>query len=232
MLCAVEKMFKQLPLYKTIILVVDDHSPDGTGEIVKQFQKNNKNVFLLSGNKNGLGKAIVRGIKYAISKLHADIVVTNEADFSYSPFRVPSMIRIIEKGSDVVFGSRRLITPEMWPLSRRIVHFVANTFFARYVAGITQVDDHNSAFKAIKVKGVLDKVDFTHFPKGYAFFNYFTFKISKITPNISELKTSFRPRTAGESKISFKIKYLKNFLLETAEYIFVCLRIRSEKIFT
>jgi dolichol-phosphate mannosyltransferase len=231
MLCVVEKMFKNLPLYKTAILVVDDRSPDGTQTIVRKFQKENSNVFLLSGPKDGLGKAISRGIKYAISKLHADIVVTNEADFSYSPLRVPTMIRLIENGSDAVFGSRRLITPEMWPLSRRIVHFVANTFFAKYIAGITQVDDHNSAFKAIKVGGCLDKVDFTNFPKGYAFFNYFTFQISKITPNMSELKTSFHPRTAGESKISFKLKYLKNFLLETFEYIFVCLRIRFEKTF-
>jgi len=231
MLIAVEKMFKKLSSYRSSILVVDDRSPDGTGKLVKDMQKKYSNIYLLSGPKEGLGKAIVRGIKYAMGKLHADIIVTNEADFSYSPQIVPTMVKLIEKGNGAVFGSRRLITPEMWPLGRRVMHFVANTFFAKYVAGISQVDDHNSAFKAIKVSGVLDKIDFTDFPKGYAFFNYFTFQLSKITPRLAEIKTQFYPRTAGESKISFKPKNIKNFLTETFGYILTCFRIRLEKTF-
>lgn len=231
MLNVVEKMLNKLSGYKTSILVVDDTSPDGTGAIVREFQKKHSNIYLLSGRKKGLGKAIGRGIKYSIAKLRADIIVTNEADFSYSPLVVPRMIKLIEKGNDVVFGSRNLSTPESWPVSRRIVHFVANTFFAKYIAGIYEVDDHNSAFKTMKVKGVLDKIDFSKFPKGYAFFNYFTYKISRLTVNISEIKTVFRPRTKGESKISFNPKHLKSFIVETTDYIYTCFKIRFEKIF-
>jgi len=229
MLDAVERVLSKLPEYKSSILIVDDRSPDGTGELVREFMKESPNVFLLSGPKKGLGKAIVRGIKYATSKLHADIIVTNEADFSYSPKSVVPMIRIIEKGADAVFGSRKLSDINTWPKSRKIVHFLANTVFAKYVAGITEIEDHNSAFKVIHVKGVLDKMDFSHFPKGYAFFNYFTFKIMRQTSNIIEFKTTFRPRSVGESKISFKLRNLKGFINEMTEYILTCCQIRFEK---
>jgi dolichol-phosphate mannosyltransferase len=222
MLLLVDKVLKKLPHYKTYILVVDDRSPDGTQEIVLKFQKNHKNTILLSGPKRGLGTAMIRGFKFAISKLKADIVISNEADFSYNPTNVPFMLKVLEKGQDAVLGSRKLDNFNTWPLGRRFIHFVANTIFANIVAGVTQVDDHNSAFKAIRVKAVLDKINFNNFPKGFSFFNYLTFKLSQVTPNIYEFKTTFRPRTVGVSKM---------MIGDGIEYIKTCLQIRFEKIF-
>lgn len=231
MITKVGDVLDSLSKYTTNILVVDDKSPDGTGKVVKNLQKNNPDIILLSGFKKGLGKAMSRGIEYAINKLRADIVITNEADFSYSPSLVPTMINKIENGADAVFGSRKLGSVDKWSLSRKAMHFFANTFFAKYVAGIDEIEDHNSAFRAIRVRGILDKIRFTNFPKGYAFFNYLTFKISLITSKFVEIKTNFHPRKVGESKVSFRFGNFKHLIDEVLEYIFTCIRIRIEDTF-
>lgn len=221
MLTLVNTILSKKKTYDYTILVIDDNSPDGTGKIVTRFKKNHLHVVLLTGPKKGLGVAMIKGYKYAIKSLSADVVVSNESDFSYNPIKTTYMIRMIEEGQDVVLGSRRIENTNKWALSRRLIHFIANTFFARIVAGVTEVEDHNSAFKAIRVKGVLDKIDFNDFPKGFSFFNYLTFRLSQITPNIYEFKTTFKPRTAGVSKM---------MLWDGIEYIKNCLRIRYEKI--
>lgn len=221
MLRYVHKILAGLKKYKFNILVVDDSSPDGTGELVKKFIKSHRRVVLLSGKKQGLGMAMSRGYKFAINNLKADFVISNESDFSYDPSETKRMLRIIEDGYDAVFGSRKLENLNSWPISRRFIHFVANTIFATFVAGITQVEDHNSAFKAIRVKGVLEKMNFDKFPKGFSFFNYLTYKISCFTPRICEFKTTFRPRTKGVSKMMMK---------DSIEYIKNCFAIRFEKI--
>ncbi|HET7098643.1 MAG TPA: glycosyltransferase [Patescibacteria group bacterium] len=231
MLKFVQKMLSTLSKYDSSILVVDDNSPDGTGKIVKRLMQHNRSIFLLKGNKNGLGMAIIRGYKYAIKNLGADIVVTNEADFSYSPSCVPEMMKLLENDTDVVFGSRKLTALNKWSTGRKTIHWVANTLFAKIVAGVTQVEDHNSAFKIVRVKSVLNKINFDNFPKGFAFFNYLTFRISQTTPKISEFFVTYTPRSKGSSKISLTPKYLKYFLKDTAEYILTCLRIRKEKLF-
>jgi dolichol-phosphate mannosyltransferase len=222
MLKVVKKTLNSLKKYKYNILVVDDNSPDGTGELVKKYSVNNPQVVLLSGKKKGLGKAMARGYLYAMGKLNADIVISNESDFSYDPTKSVTMIKKIEDGFDVVLGSRKLENINKWPLIRRIIHFVANTVFASIVAGVTEVEDHNSAFKAIRVKGVLDRLNFKEFPVGFSFFNYLTYKLSTLTTKIYEFKTTFRPRTKGVSKMMMRdsLEYMKN-----------CFKIRSEKIF-
>lgn len=221
MLLEVEKIFLDLPNYHSSILVVDDKSPDGTGKFVEAFSKKHRNVYLLSGNKNGLGSAMIRGYKFAMNEMKADIIVSNEADFSYNPKVMLDMIKKIEEGFDVVFGSRKLSNINKWPLTRQIIHYIANTIFAKVVAGVDQIEDHNSAFKAIRVKNVLDKISFKNFPNGFSFFNYFAYKITTINPNIYELKTNFKPRTRGVSKMAIK---------DSLEYIINCMQIRFEKI--
>src|SRR3990167_5748320 len=82
--------------YKFITLVADDNSPDGTADIVREFQKKDKSVRLLTGPKLGLGKAMIKSILYAINKLKADIIISNEADFAYDPRKIPYMLSKIE----------------------------------------------------------------------------------------------------------------------------------------
>ncbi len=225
MLQSVSLILKRLTKYNSKILVVDDNSPDRTGDIVKQFIKKHSGVKLLSGKKQGLGSAMIRGYNFAIRNLKADIVITNEADFSYSPSHVPFMIQKIEDGFDIV-TAKRIINKD-WTITRRTIHYIANVFFAHWVSGIKGLEDHNSAFKALRVKGVLDKINFEEFPRGFAFFNYLNFRLLKITPKFYQLETIYRPRKKGQSKVG--LRYFKSFVRDSFEYIKVCLQIRKER---
>jgi len=88
------------------VLVVDSTSPDGTADTVRTIQKNNPNVYLLVTSKNGLGKAYLDGFDYAIRKLQADVVFEMDADLSHDPKDMGNFLRAIEKGADMVIGTR------------------------------------------------------------------------------------------------------------------------------
>ncbi|MBI3396987.1 glycosyltransferase [Candidatus Woesebacteria bacterium] len=215
-----------------ITLVVDDNSPDGTGQIVEDFIKTHKNIFLLSGKKKGLGKAMIRGIKFAVNELKADVVVSNEADFAFDPKKVPFMITKIKQGWDVIVGSRHVGNGKTagWTLNRKLNHWIANKFFATWVAGVREVNDHNGAFRAIRVKNVLDIINLENLNvSGFGFFNYFLFKLSLVTDKFYEFPVVYKFRTKGESKVSFNSKYLFTYIKDVLEYIKLSFKIRLEK---
>lgn len=218
--------------YEFLTLVVDDSSPDGTGEIVKSYQKNHKNVHLLTGKKEGLGKAMIKGLSHAIEKLKADIVITNEADFSFDPNKIPYMLEKIDEGFDFVVASRHTKGGKTkgWTVARRFNHWAANYFFATLVAGNFSVSDHNGAFRAMRVKGLLDKVNLRGIKiKGFGFFNYLLFRLTAISDSYYEFPVTYNFRTKGESKVSFNPKYLNTYIHDIAEYIITCFKIRMEK---
>jgi dolichol-phosphate mannosyltransferase len=223
----------KLKNYKFTILFVDDNSPDGTGEVIAQLQQKDKNIELLKGKKKGLGVAMIRGYLYAMKNLKADIVVSNEADFAFDFKHLPFMLKQIKEGSDVVVGSRHVGVgkTEGWTLSRRLNHWVANKFFATWIAGVTQVYDHNGAYRAIRVKGVLDKIDWKNLQvTGFGFFFYSLYKLTTVTDKIVEFPVIYRFRTRGESKVSFNAKYLRSYLHDILEYARIALIIRAEKL--
>ncbi len=214
-------------------LVVDDNSPDGTGEIVKKFKfKYKSKIELLTGKKEGLGEAMIRGYEYCLGKLKPDAVVSTEADFAYDPKYIPFSINKIKEGYDVVIASRHVAKGETqgWTLNRKINHWIANKFFATWIAGVTEVHDHNGAFRAIRVKGVLERINFKKLKvMGFGFFNYFLFKLSRVTDKFYEFPVTYKFRTRGESKVSFNPKYLNTYLHDVFEYIKLSLMIRTEK---
>jgi dolichol-phosphate mannosyltransferase len=215
------------------ILVVDDRSPDGTGEFVKKYSKKHKEVILLSGKKKGLGSAMIRGYKFAMRKLKADVVVSNEADFAFEPRKIPFMVRKIKEGYDVIVGSRHVGKGRTtgWTMERKINHWVANEFFSTWVAGVTEVHDHNGAFRAIRVKGVLEKLKFGKFKiVGFGFFSYSLFKLTQVTRLFYEFPITYRFRTKGESKISFNPRYFGTYLRDVFEYMKMSFQIRLEKL--
>lgn len=223
---------RKLRNHKFNIVIVDDRSPDGTGEIIKNFQKKNKNIYLLTGNKNGLGNAMIRGYKYALKKLNPDIVITNEADFGFDFKDMPLMLKKISEGFDVVVASRHVGDgrSDGWNLNRKLNHYVANTFFAKVIAGINEVYDKNGAFRAVRVKGVLDKINWNKFStRGFGFFFHMIYKLSQVTNKFYEFPAVFKFRTRGESKISFNPKYLKTYLRDILEYATLAFKIRFER---
>ena len=188
------------------ILVVDDHSPDGTAEVVREQQLRASNVHLLEGPKRGLGTAYIRGMRYAIDVLHADAVFELDADFSHKPADVPRLLAALEQGADLVIGSRYVAggtIPREWGICRRMNSRCGNVA-ARYVAGLYRVRDCTGGFRAIRA-GLLQRIDFDRIRvQGYAFQIVLLHAASVIGAKIVELPVSFTDRSVGDSKLGVK----------------------------
>lgn len=187
------------------ILVVDDSSPDGTGDLVQAFRKKHKNIHLLSGHKAGLGVAYMRGFQYALYMLHADIVVQIDADFSHDPDDIPRLVERAHASNAYVIGSRYIahgsIPPE-WPFHRVIISKIAN-FFARRIAGLGPVHDCTGGFKAINAQ-LLRQIDLHAIgANGYSFQMNLLHEAKKYQADIIELPIHFIDRTHGTSKMRF-----------------------------
>jgi len=89
----IEEVIPKIKKHKFSILVVDDNSPDGTSEVVKQISKKFKNVFLLSGEKKGIGWAYIRGFKYAMKNMKADVLFEMDADGQHDPKILPNFMK-------------------------------------------------------------------------------------------------------------------------------------------
>lgn len=231
LLLDIDKRIKKLKKYSFGVLIVDDNSPDGTGKIVEEFGRKRKYVELLTGTKEGLGVAMVRGYKHAIARMKADVVVTNEADFAFDFKHLPYMLRKIDEGVDVVVGSRHVGVgkTEGWTKSRILNHWVANKLFATWIAGVSEVYDHNGAFRAIRVKGVLDKMNWEKMPRGFGFFFYNMYELTRYTTKFDEFAVTYRFRERGESKVSFNPRYVRTYARDVMEYIRMAFKIRMEK---
>lgn len=232
MLKALEKVSGKLKNYHTTVLVVDDSSPDGTGEVVRKFHSKAMKTKLAVGQKVGLGRALIRGYQFAVEKLKADLVASIDADFLFDPNDLPKLIAQIDSGADVAIGSRHHeggFRVANWPRGRYITHWVANNFFASWVAGNSEVHDHNGNFRVIK-SDVLKKIEWDNLPsRGYGFLNYMIYELGKSGAKFAEVPIKLTWRTRGESKVSFNPKYFKSFLRDTVEYIYLCLKIRILK---
>lgn len=234
MLEALSKIAQENPQHDFATLVVDDESPDGTGEVVKEYMKKDSSVHLITGPKKGLGHALIRGYKYAMRKMKADVIIPNDCDFSFDPNKIPDLLKKIDEGYDVVVASRHVAkgATEGWSLFRKLNHWVSNILFAAYVAGIKEVKDHNGNFKAIRVKGILDQVPLDELLtkikiRGFGFQAYILYALSKVTNKFCEMPVVFKFRERGEAKIGKK--YLKSYLRDVFEYMKLSILIRLDR---
>ena len=199
---ALQEQFKKIA-HDMNILVVDDNSPDGTAEIVRAEGRSASNIFLITGQKQGLGAAYVRGMKYAVDRLHADEVMEMDADFSHKPEDVPRLIEAIDRGADFAIGSRYVPggkIPESWSFFRRMNSKWGNVF-ARYVAGMYQVRDCTAGFRAIRSE-VIRKIDpDTLRVRGYAFQISLLHEAILNNAVIREIPVEFVDRKRGETKL-------------------------------
>jgi dolichol-phosphate mannosyltransferase len=220
-----QAVFRSLS-HEMLILVVDDNSPDGTGDVVREHQRHSPNVHILQGRKRGLGAAYIRGMQHALDTLHADAVFEMDADFSHEPTDVPRLIAALEHGADFVVGSRYVpggSIPAEWGLHRRLNSRFGN-IVARYVAGLYRVHDCTAGFRAIKAD-VLRRMEMQSFRvQGYAFQIALLHAAIVGGAKVVELPVKFVDRTIGESKLG--IKDIIEFLRSAA-----WIRFQSSKVF-
>lgn len=209
-----------IPDMEVSILIVDDNSPDGTAKVVRNFMKMNRNIFLITGNKSGLGKAYIRGFAYAIDQLKADVVMEMDADFSHNPKDIRRLLKpIYENTADFVIGSRYIhggSIPSNWGTLRKLNSAFGNKV-ARHIAGIKGIRDCTAGFRAIRVT-VLQECQFQELNvEGYAFQINILHAALRISARITEVPVHFIDRTVGTSKIRFK---------DISEFIINALKLR------
>jgi dolichol-phosphate mannosyltransferase len=197
-----QSIFSYAPL--TDVLIVDDHSPDGTGELADEFQKKDARVHVLHrAGKLGLGTAYLAGFKFALAHGY-DAAFEMDADFSHDPRYLPDFLRVIEH-ADVVIGSRYIVggdTPN-WSMLRRLISGSGN-IFARLMLGIP-VRDCTSGFRCYR-RGVLESIDLDAVQShGYAFQIEMTYCAMMQGFQIVETPIVFTDRCYGKSKMSHAI---------------------------
>jgi dolichol-phosphate mannosyltransferase len=187
------------------VLVVDDGSPDGTGEIVDGIAANNARVHVIHrAAKLGLGTAYIAGFRWALERKY-DLVFEMDADFSHNPERLPEFLQAIRE-SDVVLGSRYQnghVNVVNWPMSRLFLSYAAN-IYARFVTGLP-IFDTTGGFKCFR-RNVLESIDLNSVKSnGYAFQIEMSYRAWKRGFQLFEIPIIFVDRTEGVSKMSKKI---------------------------
>lgn len=194
------------------IVVVDDNSPDGTGEILIEMKKSHQNLDVIHRDKKrGLGTAYIEGFNRALEG-GAEYIFEMDADFSHDPEMLPVFLKELEK-FDLVVGSRykggiRIIN---WPLRRLMLSILANKYI-RLVTGMN-LTDATSGFKGYR-RRVLEAIDLDQVrSNGYSFQIEMKYRAHKKNFSISEVPIVFVDRHSGSSKMSKKIIWEAFFIV-------------------
>jgi dolichol-phosphate mannosyltransferase len=186
------------------VLIVDDNSPDGTGEIADRMAEGNDRIFAIHReNKSGLGTAYIAGFKFALERKF-DYVFEMDCDFSHDPKYIPDFLRAAAE-VDLVLGSRYIsgVNVINWPMSRLLLSYYANVY-SRIVTGLP-VRDATGGFKCFR-REVLEAIDLDEVKSnGYSFQIEMSFRAWKRGFKIKEIPIVFEDRKLGQSKMSKKI---------------------------
>lgn len=190
------------------ILVVDDNSPDGTGQIAEELtQPRPGHLHVLHRpKKEGLGRAYIAGFQWALAH-GADIIIQMDCDFSHSPQHIPEMLEQI-RNADVVVGSRYVRggkIDERWETGRYLLSWWANAIYTRLLLNL-KVHDATAGFKcwqAQALRGInLDEIS----SQGYSFQFEMAYVAEKLGYRIVEIPIYFEDRRIGQSKLTIPIK--------------------------
>jgi dolichol-phosphate mannosyltransferase len=204
------KILMELPLPVMRVLVVDDNSPDGTGQIAEELADHygrNRIGVVHRERKEGLGKAYLDGMSRAITE-GAEFVVQMDSDLSHGPEYLPGMLgTLLSAEADVVIGSRYIVGASVgtdWPWHRKALSAFANAYVRALLhLGIRDVTAgykvwRTSALKAIGLSNVRSH--------GYSFQVEMNYRARLLGLKIVELPIHFSERVAGESKMSLKVQ--------------------------
>jgi glycosyltransferase involved in cell wall biosynthesis len=184
------------------VIVVDDNSPDGTGEIVDRLAEENEGrvSVIHRAGKLGLGTAYIAGFKHALGD-GSDLVCSMDADFSHNPRYIPDMLQKIEQGCDLVIGSRYVRGGgSNHGLVRRVFSWGANTI-TRVVLGL-HAHDTTAGFRCYR-REVLESLDLDSIKSsGYSFLFEMLYNVERLGWKVGEVPIFFEDRRLGASKVS------------------------------
>jgi dolichol-phosphate mannosyltransferase len=187
------------------VLVVDDRSPDGTGELADALASEHKWVQVLHrSQKNGIGPAYLAGFRHALDH-GAGYVMEMDSDFSHDPADLARLLAAVNNGADLALGSRYVPGGgvEEWGLLRRVISEGGSTY-ARWVLGL-HVKDLTGGFKCFR-REVLEAIRFDRVrSQGYAFQVELTYRAVQAGFRVAEVPIVFRDRQQGTSKMSWRI---------------------------
>ena len=185
------------------VLVVDDGSPDGTANIVKELMQVHPDKIFIQERKGklGLGTAYIHGFKWALAN-HYDYIFEMDADFSHNPLDLDRLLAVCESGADVAIGSRYVKggATENWPLDR-LIYSKGGSLYTRIITGMP-VKDPTAGFMCYNNKVLaamqLDQISFI----GYAFQIEMKFASWRLGFKLKEVPITFIDRKIGVSKMS------------------------------
>lgn len=199
----VRALFAVLPTAE--LLVIDDNSPDGTGHLADELASVDPRISVLHRPlKGGLGSAYVAGFRHALSCGY-DVVIEMDADLSHDARHLPSFLRAIAAGADVVSGSRSVPGGGIvgWGPARSLLS-AGGSAYARAILGI-DVRDLTTGFKAYTRRALLAIEVETLTCNGYAFQIETTFRALQADMSVAEVPIVFVDRRVGESKLDYKV---------------------------
>jgi dolichol-phosphate mannosyltransferase len=187
------------------VLIIDDASPDGSGEVADQLAREEPRLHVLHrAGKLGLGTAYIEGFRWALARDY-DAVFEMDADFSHDPAHLPQFLAAIRE-YDLVLGSRYLhgrVTVVNWPIPRLLLSYAAN-LYARWVTGLP-VTDATGGFKCFR-RAVLEAIDLDRVgSEGYSFQIEMSLRAWRNGFSLGEIPIVFADRDLGESKMSRRI---------------------------
>jgi len=187
------------------VLVVDDNSPDGTGELADEIAARDPRVHVLHRpGKMGLGSAYLRGFAWALERGY-DVVFEMDTDLSHDPRYVPDFLRALDAGADIVIGSRNIPGGDVegWGVGRHLMS-KGGSVYSRTILGIS-VRDLTSGYKAF-TRRALQAIDLGAVESnGYSFQIELTYRALRKGMRVAEVPIVFVDRRAGHSKMSRSI---------------------------
>jgi dolichol-phosphate mannosyltransferase len=196
-----ERMIEALEPFGVRVLVIDDNSPDGTGELADRIAAKRDWVSVLHRpRKEGLGRAYVDGFRHVLAG-DAELVLEMDCDFSHDPADVPRLIAAVEEGADLALGSRYVAGggTENWGLVRRLISRGAS-IYTRVL--LMPIHDATGGFKCFR-RRVLESIDLeTIDAAGYVFQIETTYRSLRKGFRVVEVPIRFADRTAGQSKMT------------------------------
>lgn len=206
---------KNLPGVDIHVLISDSHSPDGTGDIVKKISHTNPKVHYLDVKEKGLGIGLVKGHKYAIDKLKADVLAQLDGDLSHDPSTLPTMINYINEGYDLVLGSRLIKGGKNLLGWHRTLFTKGSAIYSKVAWGTFNISEYTNSYRVF-TKKLFERIDFKKIPwksRSYIIQPAFLYAAIKVGAKIKETPITFRDRKKGYSKVK-----IVNYILDVLKF--------------